>query len=125
MNRVELLGNLTRDVELKRTSSETPKPYILATLAVTRDFGSGADFINFKVWGDLAVDCSKTLKKGSRVKLIGYISSSRAGQGDAVKFYEMVVATEIKLLPKASGGAGGASKVEVMPDYDEYVPSVG
>ena len=66
MNKVFLIGNLTRDPELSSTTSGIS--YCRFTLAVSRNFASKdgkreTDFINIRVWRALADNCAKYLKK--------------------------------------------------------------
>lgn len=85
MNNVVLIGRLTRDPELKYTSSQ--RAYCQFTLAVTRDFSkekkmefqnSGkntADFIRIVVWGLKLESCSRYLKKGRQCAVLGSITT--------------------------------------------------
>ena len=70
MNKVILVGNLTRDPELTTTNSGVS--VCRFSLAVTRRFQNSegerdADFINIVVWRNLADICHKFLKKGSKM----------------------------------------------------------
>ena len=69
MNKVVLIGNLTKDPELSTTNSGVN--YCRFTLAVSRRFANtngdrDADFINIVVWRGQADNCHKYLKKGSK-----------------------------------------------------------
>lgn len=74
MNIVVLNGRLTRDVELRYTSSN--KPVANGSLAVSRGFKNedgeyDTDFINFQVWGKQAENLQKYCKKGSMIAVCG------------------------------------------------------
>lgn len=66
LNRVVLMGRLTRDPEIRRTGSGTPVTSF--TLAVDRDFKSNgekeADFIDVVAWRNTAEFVSKYFSKG-------------------------------------------------------------
>ena len=74
MNKITLVGRLTKDVELTYTSNNTAVGKF--TLAVNRRFKKQgeeqqADFINQVAFGKLAETCSNFLKKGSQVAISG------------------------------------------------------
>lgn len=74
MNIVVLNGRLTRDAELRYTSSN--KPVANGSLAVSRGFKNeegeyDTDFINFQVWGKQAENLHKYCKKGSMIAICG------------------------------------------------------
>ena len=66
MNKVYLIGNLTRDPELSETSSGVA--FCRFAIAVNRSFTNAdgtreADFFNITVWRNQAENCGKFLKK--------------------------------------------------------------
>ncbi len=68
LNKVVLIGRLTRDPEIRYTAANTPVASF--TLAVNRNFknkegGYDADFINITAWRRLAELISNTLQKGA------------------------------------------------------------
>ena len=76
MNRVILLGRLTRDPEVRYTPSQ--KVVCSFTLAVDRPFMNAqgqreADFIPVVVWGKAAELCGNSLAKGNRLLVEGRI----------------------------------------------------
>ncbi|MCL2751620.1 MAG: single-stranded DNA-binding protein [Firmicutes bacterium] len=89
MNKVVLIGNLTRDPELKTTNSNIPVCNL--GLAVNRPFGSGqggereVDFFNITVWREQGENCYKYLKKGNKVAVLGYIQIRSYEDKDGVK----------------------------------------
>ena len=72
MNQVILTGRLTKDPELRTTTSD--KQVASFTLAVDK-YGEGADFINCIVWGKQAENLCKYVSKGSQIALNGRIST--------------------------------------------------
>ena len=78
MNKVILVGNLTRDPEL----SETPNGVAVCrfSIAVSRDYASSdgtreTDFFNITVWRGRAENCGKYLKKGNKVAIVGSLQT--------------------------------------------------
>ena len=78
MNKLAIIGNLTRDVELRTTQSG--KSVANFTVAVNRRAKPGekaeADFFRVSVWDKQAETCQKYLAKGRKVCVIGSVSVS-------------------------------------------------
>ncbi|MDD5382678.1 MAG: single-stranded DNA-binding protein [Candidatus Margulisbacteria bacterium] len=68
-NKVFLIGNLTRDPELRYTTSGLPVAHF--AIAVNRIKRGEVDFINIVAWRRLAEICGEYLKKGSPVAIEG------------------------------------------------------
>jgi single-strand DNA-binding protein len=78
MNKVELVGRLTKDPEVKLTSNQTQ--FCNFTIAVDRRFKDAngqrqADFINCVAWRQTAVFIQKYFRKGSRIGICGSIQT--------------------------------------------------
>ena len=71
MNSVALIGNLTRDPELRYTTDN--KPVSNFTIAVNRQSVDGTDFIDVSVWNKQAENVKKYLTKGRKVAVEGSI----------------------------------------------------
>ncbi len=74
MNNVVLIGRLTRDPELRHTTTEAI-PVTSFTLAVDR-IGEGTDFIKCVVWRKQAENVAKYLSKGSQCAIEGRLQIS-------------------------------------------------
>ena len=114
MNKVVLIGNLTRDPELQTTNSGVS--VCRFSLAVTRRFANNegerdADFINIVVWRNQAENCHKYLKKGSKCAVVGRIQTSSYDAQDGSKRYTTdVVADEVEFISTTrSNGEGDFS----------------
>ena len=110
MNKVFLIGNLTRDPENSETSSGVP--VCRFAIAVNRNYtGSDGtretDFFNITVWRQLAENCGKYLKKGSKVAVIGQLQNRSYEDKDGIRrTVTDIVASEIEFLtPKNAGDA--------------------
>ena len=134
MNKVMLIGNLTRDPELTTTNSGVS--VCRFSLAVQRRFGNSdngpqADFFNIVVWRGLGENCHKFLKKGSKCGVVGRIQNSTYEASDGTKRYATdIVAEEVEFLNSRSGGDGSdapskpTSKetAELEPIDDDSLP---
>ena len=79
MQKLIMIGNLTKDPEFKTTSSNTA--YVNFTLAVQRPFANAqgereADFINCVAWDKKAEFITKYSKKGDKLSVVGHIRMS-------------------------------------------------
>ena len=109
MNKVILVGNLTRDPELITTNNGIS--LCRFTLAVQRRFSSNegereADFINIVVWRAAADNCYKYLKKGSKAGVVGSMQTRSYDAQDGTKRYTTdVVAEEVEFLSTKNPGS--------------------
>lgn len=105
LNRVILVGRLTRDPELRYTSNGGVAVTSFS-VAVNRKFTNQqgereADFINIVTWRNLAENCAKYLKKGRLVALEGRIQSRKyENQEGRTVYVTEVVADEVKFLDR-------------------------
>ena len=86
LNRALLVGRLTRDPELRRTSSG--KAVTSFNLAVERNFKSDdqeADFINCVCWGKIAENTERYCSKGSMVSVDGRIQTRDSNTATAAQ----------------------------------------
>ena len=110
MNKVFLIGNLTRDPELSETNSGVP--VCRFAIAVNRRFSSQdaerqTDFFNVTAWRNLAETVAKYTKKGNKVAVTGSIQirnyEDNAGQK---RTFVDIVADDVEFLtPKGSGSS--------------------
>lgn len=102
MNKVELIGRLTKDPEVKLTPNQTP--FCNFTVAVDRRFKDSngqrqADFINCVAWKGTAQFLQKYFKKGSRVGICGSIQTRNYEDQNGQKvFITEVLAEEIEFV---------------------------
>ena len=98
MNKVILMGRLTRDPEVRYT--QTNNTLVASfSLAVNRRFvrqgeERQADFINIVAWSKLGEFCSKYFKKGQQVGIIGRIQTRTWDDDQGVKHYVTEVVAE-------------------------------
>ncbi len=112
MNRVFIIGNLTRDPELNTTNSGVS--VCRFTVAVQRRVTNAegvreADFFNVSAWRGTADNCAKFLKKGSKVSVVGSIQIRNFDRADGSKGTSVeITADEVEFLsPRGEGAEGG------------------
>ena len=119
MNKVILVGNLTRDPELITTNNGIS--LCRFTLAVQRRYSSNegereADFINIVVWRAAADNCYNYLKKGSKAGVVGSMQTRSYDAQDGTKRYTTdVVAEEVEFLSTKSQGGSEEYQSEDQP----------
>ena len=119
MNRVILMGRLTRDPEVRYTQGDNPMCIARYTLAVDRRFTSGgnndgnnADFIPCVVFGRSAEFTEKYLKKGTKIAVTGRIQTGSYTNKEGAKVFTTEVVVEDQEFAEsrnaAQGGNGGS-----------------
>src|SRR3989344_4124518 len=115
-NRVELIGNLTRDPEMRYTPSGAA--VVTFTIATNRTFVSDgekkeeADFHRCVAWNKLAELCNQLLKKGNRVFVSGRLQNRSwdTPEGQTRYMTEIVIEDMILLTTRNSYPTEGASE---------------
>jgi single-strand DNA-binding protein len=111
MNKVFLVGNLTRDPELRNTRDGIP--VCTFTIAVNRRRSGTAeagqpeaDFFRVTAWRQLGENCSKYLAKGRKVSIVGTVSAQAFSGTDGQPRASLeVTADDVEFLtPKSEGG---------------------
>ncbi len=121
MNRVELIGRITRDPELRYTSSNIATTRF--TLAVNRPFQgqngeTGTDFINIVVWRKQAENVKKYCSKGSLVAVEGRIQTGSYEKDGQRIFTTDVVADSVQFLETKSQSQGRQNGDDMMTPAD-------
>ena len=138
MNKVYLIGNLTRDPESRATQSGIAVCNF--SIAVNRRFADangnrGVDYFNIVAWRQLADLCSRYLAKGRKVAVSGSIQTRtyQARDGSTRMAWD-IIADEVEFLSAAqqnaenaalphqnvpgARAAGVAAQPATMPNYD-------
>ena len=134
LNRVQLIGNLTRDPELK----QIPGGQSVATFGVATNFSwtdqSGnkqekVEFHNIVAWRKLAEICGQYLKKGSKVFVEGKLQTRDWEGEDGVKRYRTEIVADNMIMLDRKGDAvsgnreaGGISEVKESGAAPKKVP---
>ena len=122
MNKVYLIGNLTRDPEMRSTS--TGIPVCNFSIAVNRRFKNAqtgqqeTDFFNIVAWRQLAELCGRYLAKGRKVAVFGSIQTRTYEAQDGSKRSAFdIVADEVEFLSatNAAPASSGDYHAAVSP----------
>ena len=124
MNKVFLIGRLTKDPELRYTSNNIATTSF--TVAINRTFTNQngereADFINVVVWRKQAENVKNYLNKGSQVAIDGRIQTrTYDGQDGQKRYVTEVVADNVQFLDsKSSGGNSGNNNNFATPAFND------
>ena len=137
MNKVYLIGNLTRDPEISTTTSGIS--VCRMSIAVGRRFanaegGRETDFFNITAWRGTADNCAKFLKKGNKIAVSGSIQTRTYDRQDGTKGFSIdIVADEVEFLSSRNdstegnneGGmnmAGSNPVSDLQPINDDNLP---
>ena len=122
MNKAILIGRLTRDPELRYTSSN--RAVCQFSVAIDRPFTNQstgqreADFINVVVWDKTAENVGKYMAKGRLIAVEGRIQTRNYDNNEGKKVYVTeVVATNVQFLESrnASGNSNGFDRMPEPP----------
>lgn len=123
MNKVILIGNLTKDPELATTNSGIS--VCRFTLAVSRAYSNSegereTDFLNVVVWRGKAENCNKYLKKGSKCAVVGNIQTRSYDAQDGTKRYVTeIVAEDVEFISTKSSMDGEKKEVSNLEPVDD------
>ena len=108
MNKVFLIGNLTRDPELTETPSGVP--VCRFSIAVNRNYASQdgerqTDFFNVTAWRSMGETIARYTKKGNKVAVVGSIQLRNYEDNQGVKRTAVdVIAQDVEFLTPKAGG---------------------
>ena len=127
LNKVVLIGRLTKDPELRYTTSGVPVTRF--TLAVNRNYTNQqgerkADFIPITVWRGAAESCAKYLAKGRLVAVVGRIQTGSYDKDGQRHYTTEVVADEVRFLEWGNKQEQGQDDIPGFAPYenDEELP---
>lgn len=133
MNKVILIGNLTKDPEFQTTTSGIS--VCRFTVAVQRKFANAegekeADFINVVTWRGLADNCHKYLAKGRKCAVVGQLQTrSYDAQDGSKRYVTEVIAEEVEFLSAKPQGesqeepqAQTDTSAKLIPVEDDDLP---
>ena len=121
LNKVQLIGNLTRDPELRYTPQGTPVcTFGLATnrswvAAEGKDRQEEVEFHNIVAWSKLAEVCGELLTKGRKVYIEGRLQTRSWESNEGEKKYKTEVVAEDMIILDPKGGREDYSSQEPHP----------
>lgn len=112
LNRAQLIGNVTKDPEVRQTSGgQTVASFSVATnsswVDKTGQRQEKAEFHNVVVWGKLAEVAQAYLKKGRKVFIEGRMQTRDWEGEDGIKRYRSEIVTENMILLDRAGAPTG------------------
>lgn len=128
MNKLVIIGNLTRDPELAETASGIS--FAKFTVAVTRNYANSdgereTDFFDITVWRERAELCAKYLRKGNKVGIVGSVQfrTYEDDNGNKRKITEVKVDEVEFLTPKQSEESKPSKKERAqLEEVDDDLP---
>ena len=122
MNKVILIGNLTKDVEISTTNSGiSVTRFSVATQRryTNADGEKITDFHNCVAWRGLAENMAKYCKKGSKICVVGELQNSTYEADDGSKRYKTeIVANEVEFL-SSKKKEGETEQPDLTPVEDD------
>lgn len=103
MNKVILIGNIAKELELQKTQSGTSSCRM--SLAVNRDYAKDGDtkvdFIECRVYGKSAENLIKYQRKGNKVMVEGSLRIDKYKTGEDTKYYTSIFVDRVEFLSSA------------------------
>lgn len=113
MNKVILMGRLTRDPEIRYSQGANSLAIARYSLAVNRSFKRDgepdADFFNCTAFGRNAEFAEKYLKQGTRILISGRIQQDNYTNKDGQKVYSVQIIVDEQEFAESKNAAGGES----------------
>lgn len=127
MNKVILMGRLTRDPETRYTQGDKPMAVSRYSLAVDRRFkkdGQDCDFINCVAFGKNGEFAEKYLRKGIKIAIIGHIQTGSYTNKDGQKVYTTDVVVDEQYFAESKGASqqkAGGAQAAPQTDSDGFM----
>lgn len=126
MNKVILMGNLTRDPEIRYTQGEKTMAIARFSLAINRRFSregeTNVDFFNCTAFGRQAEFVEKYFRQGSRMLLVGRIQNDNYTNKNGEKVYSVqIMADEIEFAERKQAGGNNNAEPEQKQDDDDFM----
>lgn len=119
MNKVILMGRLTRAPEVRYSQGDTPTAIARYTMAVDRrtrkDGEASADFISCVAFGKSAEFAEKYLRKGTKLVVTGRIQTGSYTNKDGAKVYTTDVVVEDQEFAESKAAASGNQEGNSQP----------
>ncbi len=127
MNKIMLMGRLTRDPEIRYSSGENRTAVARYTLAVDRRFkrqgdSQTADFISCVVFGKGAEFAGNYLHQGTKIMVVGRIQTGNYTNKDGKRVYTTDVVVEEQEFAESKAARSGEEEQAVREDSFMDVP---
>jgi single-strand DNA-binding protein len=127
LNSVNIMGNLTRDPEIKYTNSG--KSVCNLSIANNRVYTKGSErvtevsYFDIEVWGVVAENCAKYLSKGSGIIVEGRLRQDRWEKDGKTQSRVRIAANNIHFMPKKGDASERPQAAPDAEDSKETQPS--
>ena len=122
INKVILMGRLTRDPEMRHTNSGTP----VTTFSIAIDNGYGdnkrTDFVNCIAWNKTAEFVTKYFAKGKMIIVIGRITTRSWETQDSKRAYATEVVAKEVSFGETKSSQQTATQPPMQDDDDDFTP---
>lgn len=122
INKVILMGRLTRDPEMRHTNSGTP----VTTFSIAIDNGYGdnkrTDFVNCLAWNKTAEFVTKYFTKGKMIVVIGRITTRSWETQDGKRAYATEVVAKEVSFGETKSSPQTAAQPPMQDDDDDFTP---
>lgn len=123
MNKAFIIGNLTREPELRTTGSGISVCTFTVAVARRMSKNDEADFIPVVTWRGLADNCAKYLVKGQKVAVCGSIQTrSYDAQDGSKRYVTEVIADDVEFLAKPMGGGASTASTRGQQSASSNIP---
>ena len=119
LSKVQLIGNLGKDPEIRTTPQDAAKVASFS-LAVNRIFRNkdgdsveDTQWFNLKTWKGLAPIIKEHLKKGDRIYIEGRLKTESYDKDGETKYFNKVVVQEMIMLGSARNGSGDLEEDDI------------
>ena len=122
MNKIILIGNMCRDIEVNHYND---RKVVRNTIAVRRDFKNkngeyDSDFFTFSVWGNQAEFVSNYAKKGDKIAIVGKLLNNNYERDGQTIYSNDIQVESIELLtPRASSEKKEMSEEEINKKLED------
>lgn len=124
MNKVQLIGRLTKDPEIKYTASQVAN--LSFTVACDRRFKDQngqrqSDFINCVAWRQTAEFIAKYFNKGNKIALVGSIQTRTYEKNGAKQYITEVIVDEVEFVEskQPTQASQAATAPQIAPDINQ------
>ena len=127
MNKIILMGRLTRDPDIRVTQTTNPVTIAKFSIAVDRRFTKGeekeTDFFNVTAFGKLAEFCDRYLKQGTKILMTGRVQNDNYTKQTGEKVYSVgIIAEEIEFAESKSAQSNQSqAQAEPQTDADGFM----
>lgn len=119
MNKVVLIGRITKDLELRKTKSD--KSVCEFTLATNRTGSEDADFISCMVWNQQAENLCKFQGKGSLIAVFGELRTDSYEIEGQKRYKTYVLVSNVEFLSKKTESTQDINKISSKTEVQQTI----